>query len=73
MLRWIVNVYFYLVMKDCTYILGQTGGAVENWSRALFLILLQFVMNLGRTTHEHIIRYKHFRLKQSLDFLPLYM
>lgn len=36
----------YIFTSNCTYILCQTGGTVQDWSGAVFLILLQFFMDL---------------------------
>lgn len=41
------------VKEDYTYIFSQTGGAVKDWAGAVFLILLQFIMDLNvQPTHK---------------------
>lgn len=37
--------------EEYTYIFCQTGGAVENRAGAVFLILLQFIVDLECTTN----------------------
>lgn len=39
--------------EENTYIFCQTGGAVENRTGAVLLILLQFIVDLEWTTDTH--------------------